>query len=224
MSRKILFIAPHPDDETLGCGGTILRHQECGDRLYWLIVTQMSKRSIWPSEVVEKRANEIKKVASIYEFEKTVELGLDSTSLDAIPMSRIVESISSVVNDIKPDTIFVNAPFDIHTDHQIVFQATMSSVKNFRCKSVQEILLYETLSETEYCPPLGVNGFQPNTFVDITPWLAQKTSIMSLYETEVMSPPGPRNDDVIAALARYRGSRISVDFAEAFMSIFRIYR
>ena len=219
--NKVLVIAPHPDDETLGCSGTLLKHRSSGDETHWLILTNISTRDGWKSEKVNLRQEEIKKVSKAYGFKSVMKLDFPTMKLDTIPISELVNKISNAIKKVKPHFIYLNDQNDIHTDHQIVFKAVMSSVKSFRHSYIRRILNYETLSETEFAALSdGDYGFQPNVFVDITKFFEQKCKIMLEYTSEVMDPPYPRSLDVIEALAKYRGSRIGVKYAEAFSLLY----
>lgn len=222
MSNKILVIAPHPDDETLGCGGTLLKHKANGDEIYWLIITNISEECGWGKERVKTRQEEIRQVAKSYGFEKYYDLKLPTTKLDELSFGDIIPKISQVFNEVKPYTVYVNNRSDIHTDHKIVFQAVMSCSKNFRYPFIKRILMYETLSETEFAPALAENTFIPNVFIDISDFFEKKMEIMNVYESEIMEEPFPRSLSTIEALARYRGSRIGVKYAEAFQLLLEI--
>jgi len=215
--KKILFIATHPDDETLGCGGTILKHKKNGDEIYWLIITNISENYGYTKDCVNKREIEINQVAEKFEFNEVFNLNLPTTQLDEIPISQIISKISSVIKQIEPNTIYLNNRSDIHTDHQTVFQSVMSCTKNFRYPFIKRILMYETLSETEFAPALPENCFIPNVFIDISDYFDKKIEIMKLYESEVMLSPMPRSVGTIQNLAALRGSRIGVEYAESFM-------
>ena len=218
--NKILIIAPHPDDETLSSGGTLLKHRSTGDEIHWLIITNISEKDGWGIEKSIERQEEIKKVSKAYGFKSIHKLDFPTMKLDSIPMSTLGERVSNIISKIRPHIIYLNDENDIHTDHQISFKASMSSVKSFRHPYIQRILMYETLSETEFTAPLEGKAFQPNVFVDITNYFEQKCSIMLEYTSEVMEPPFPRSIDVIEALAKYRGSRIGVKYAEAFSLLY----
>ena len=139
---KILVISPHPDDETLGCGGTILKHKDMGDKIYWLIITNIVVKNGWDKDIVEKRQKEIETVAKMYDFEKTFKLDYPTAKLDTIPMQEIIESISKVIFEIKPEVIYLPNRSDVHTDHQITFKAAYSCTKNFRYPFIKKILMY----------------------------------------------------------------------------------
>ena len=218
-SKKILIISPHPDDETLGVGGTILKLKENSNFIYWLIITGMNEKLGFSKEKILSREKEIEKVAEIYKFEDVFKLNFPTTRLDTIPMVDLVSKISDCIYKIKPEIIFVNNKSDIHTDHKITFQAVISATKPFRANFIKKILMYETISETDTLTSLSENIFPPNIYVDISNYIEKKLKIMSTYKSEIMNYPLPRSLDSIKALARYRGSQIGVEYAEAFMLV-----
>jgi len=218
--KKVLVVAPHPDDETLGSGGTLLKHKSKGDQIHWLILTGITEDRAWKNEQVEKRRLEIEKVTNAYAFNSVHKLNFPTTTLESIPMKELVENISSVMEKVQPNVVYLNHHKDIHTDHQIGFKAVMSSSKNFRHPYIERILMYETLSETEFAGSLPGNEFQPNVFSDITNYFEEKCKIMRIYKSEMMKPPYPRNIETIEALAKLRGSRIGCKYAESFMLLF----
>lgn len=218
--RKILFVAPHPDDEALGCGGAILKHKNEGDEIYWLIVTNIDTANGWPEERVKSRQKEIEQVAGEFGFQETIKLDFPTTKLDAIPVSDMVGAISKVMSRIQPNTVYLPNRSDVHTDHHVVFQSVWSCTKNFRYPFVKKVLMYEALSETEFAPALHETIFIPNVFIDITPYFERKIEISKIYDSEIMDSPMPRSLDAIEALAKLRGSRIGKKYAEAFCLIY----
>jgi N-acetylglucosamine malate deacetylase 1 len=220
--KNVLVVSVHPDDETIGCGGTILKHKEKGDKINWLIITGPTKNHPYDfsEELIVNRQNEIGLVGLKYNFDKVFNLGLPTQLLDEIDFREIVGSIDKVVNQIKPEIIYLINRSDVHSDHRVAFQAVYVCTKNFRKPFIEKILMYETLSETEFSPALLENVFIPNVFVDISAYIDKKLEIMSVYKSEVMPDNLPRSYNAIKALAAYRGSRIGVNYAEAFMLLF----
>ena len=215
--RKVLFVAPHPDDETLGCGGTILRHKAEGDNVCWLIVTGISEAMGFTPEKVSLREKEIKTVAGLYHVDSLHNLRLPTTRLDDFPMAELIEKIGAVFQQIQPEIVYMPYRGDVHTDHKIVFDAVASCTKWFRYGSIKRILAYETLSETDFEINPEFNGFRPNVFIDITPYLEKKLEIMRIYEGELGDFPFPRSEEAIRALASLRGAAAGCKAAEAFM-------
>lgn len=215
--KKVLVIAPHPDDETLGCGGTLLKHKNSGDNIYWMIVTTIRSENGCSEEDVQKRQKEIHQVANMYGFEKIFTLDFPTTMLDTISYNDLIAKMSIVIQEVKPSIVYLPNRSDVHTDHQVTFRAAISCCKNFRAPFISKILMYECLSETEFAPALRENAFIPNVFVDIGEYFHRKLEIFKIYDSEVMKSPFPRSIETVTSLAQYRGSRISKKYAEAFM-------
>ncbi len=215
--KKVLVISVHPDDETLGCGGTLLKLARQGHKINWCIVTCMSENAGYSRKEIVQRDNEIKKVGKIYEFNRVDKLNFEAAALDTLDMKMVINPLSKLIGDIKPDTLFMPFKWDVHSDHRIVFDAVWSCVKSFRSPFIKTILMMETLSETEMAPPIASNWFVPNFFVDISPFLEKKIEIMELFKSEIHPSPFPRSAENIRALARFRGGSINCNYAESFM-------
>ena len=192
MKDRVLVVAPHPDDETLGCGGTLMRLHKQGAELTWMIVTGISE-----------------------EFSSVVNLRLPTARLDTIPMSELIDAFSKVFDSTQPEQVFLPSRLDVHTDHRMVFDAAAACTKWFRNPSVRRVLAYETISETGF----GLNTeliFHPNYFVDISDFLDRKVEAVSIYKSEVGDFPFPRSVEAIRALAAVRGAASGFAAAEAF--------
>jgi N-acetylglucosamine malate deacetylase 1 len=220
LCKKILIIAPHPDDETLGAGGTILKHIAAGDKTHWLIITDILPEHGWEREQITSRQKEIDHVAKQYGFEGVHKLGFPTTKLDEIPMREIIASIAAVILAIKPAVIYLQNRSDIHSDHRVAFEAIIACTKSFRSPFIERVLMYETITETDFSPPLHERQFIPNSFVDISKYLEKKVDILKTYKSEMMEPPLPRSLNNVRHLAHYRGSRIGAMAAEAFQLIY----
>ena len=221
---KVLVISPHPDDETLGCGGTILRHVRNGDEVSWVIVTSVFVEHGFTPERVESRTREIDQVRNMFGFTKIYQLGFPTTQLSTIGETKIIDALREVFNEERPAIIYLPNRTDAHSDHKMVFDATMACSKPFRSPSVKMILMYECLSETEFASALREKVFIPNYFIDITAYLDKKIEIMRTYESELKEHPFPRSERNIRALATFRGAQSGVDSAEAFMLIRQIWK
>lgn len=215
--KKVIVVAPHPDDETLGGGGTLLRHKEQGDELNWLIVTDITQEADLYIKKLYSREKEIEKVANMYGFKSVYNLKWPTTRLDALPMADIVDSIGSVFKEVRPEIVYLPYPGDIHTDHKVVFNAVASCTKWFRFDSVKRVLAYETLSETDFAINPHDNCFCPNVFIDISKYLETKIEIMKVYADELNGFPFPRSEQAIRALAALRGAAAGCRSAEGFM-------
>lgn len=217
---RVLVIAPHPDDETLGCGGSLLKHQANGDSLSWLVATRGHEPQ-WSAELLEQKENEISAVANAYGFENTLRLNFPTIKLDNLSLDEVIGAIRDAINDAAPDCVYLNHFGDVHSDHRVVFEATMSVLKPFyhNQHGVKRVLSYEILSSTDALPPHPARAFVPNVFTDVTEFLERKLEIMSLYQSELQPFPLPRALDSLRGLARYRGATIGAQFAEAFMLV-----
>jgi len=150
MNNSILIVAPHADDETLGCGGTILRFIQEGYQVHWLIVTDMSVTSGFSLSDIKKRDKEIKKVFEAYQFSSLHRLRFPPAQLETIPKRELIKAISRVMFQIKPSQVFTPYRNDVHSDHEIVFDLVTSVTKVFRYPFVKKIYAYETISETDF--------------------------------------------------------------------------
>ena len=215
--NKILVIAVHPDDESLSCGGTLLKHKAGGDALYWLIVTSMKEECGFEKGAVEARRKEIEKVSSMYGFDEVYDLDFPTMQLDVIPFNKLIGSISDVFGEVEPNIVYLPFKGDVHTDHQVAFRAAYSCTKSFRYPSIKKIAMAETLSETEFAIGIKEDSFIPNMFVDITDFIERKIEIINIYKNEIGSHPFPRSERNIRALATFRGATAGCEYAEGFM-------
>jgi N-acetylglucosamine malate deacetylase 1 len=217
---NVLAISAHPDDETLGCGGTLLRHRSQNDTISWVVSTQAHSPQ-WPLELIERKATEVATVANAYSIERLFKLGLPTIRLDTVPLEEVIQGLRRVIEEIRPEVVYLPHYGDVHTDHYFVFQGALSVLKAFYMRSlgVKRILSYETLSSTEAAAPLPYRAFVPNAYVDITTYMDRKLEIMSLFSSECQPDPLPRGPAAIRALARYRGATVGVEYAEAFMLV-----
>jgi len=195
----------------------MLRHIDQGDDVYWLIVTHISVELGFSEEKVERREREIREVAAAYGVENTINLGFPTTRLDVQPMSKMVDAVGEVFQWIEPEKVYVPYRNDIHTDHAAVFDAVTSCTKWFRYPSVQRVLAYETLSETDFSMGSVAETFSPNVFVDVEGHIEKKVDIMQIYQGEMGTHPFPRSESAIHSLATLRGAASGFRAAEAFM-------
>lgn len=215
--NRVLVIAPHPDDETLGCGGSILRHKSKGDEIYWLIVTVATNDFGYSSEKILERTREIKVVSDAYGFSAVYQCGFPTTRLDTIPMSDIIKRFSEIFHAIKPNIVYVPYGGDVHTDHHVVFNAASACMKWFRFPTVKRALAYETVSETDFSLNFESNAFRANVFIDVSVFLEKKIEIMKIYSDELGAFPFPRSEEAIRAQVTLRGAASGLMAAEAFM-------
>ncbi|HEU4609736.1 MAG TPA: PIG-L deacetylase family protein [Chitinophagaceae bacterium] len=214
--NKIIVISAHPDDEVLGVGGTLLKHVSKGDEVYWLIVTNLFESQGFSPERIAARQSEIEKVATMLGVKKTFKLDYPTMSLTSGSLLKLVPDISAIFQEIKPEIIYCLNRSDAHSDHRVLFDATVACTKSFRYPYIKQVLMYECISETEFAPALPEKAFIPNYFVDISAFIEQKLEIMKVYASELGDHPFPRSLENIRALAHFRGASVGVAYAEAF--------
>jgi LmbE family N-acetylglucosaminyl deacetylase len=215
---NVLAIAVHPDDETLGCGATLLKHARGGDVLHWVVVTAATVAGYGEAAIAEQRA-QVEAVERAYPFASVTWLGLPTTRLDTLPLDDLSVPIRQAVERIRPETVYLPNRSDAHSDHRQVFQASAAVLKSFylRRLGVKRVLMCETPSETDAAPPLAEAAFVPQVYVDVSDTLRRKLEILSLYASEVQPGFLPRSLSTVEAVARARGGVIGVEHAEAFM-------
>jgi LmbE family N-acetylglucosaminyl deacetylase len=214
--NRILAVAPHPDDETLGCGGALLRHRRAGDELHWLIATEMTPETGYAPARIKARDAEIRKVSARYGFKSVTRLGFGTGALDALELSVLVGAFSRAFRAAAPDVVYLPHRGDPHSDHRIVFDCAAACTKAFRFPSIRRVLSYEALSETDFSLDPAY-AFKPNVFIDIGGQLEGKIQIMRLYRGELGTHPFPRSEASLRALATLRGAAAGFKAAEAFL-------
>lgn len=217
MTKKVLVLAPHPDDESLGCGGTLLKHQAMGDEIHWCIATSMDDSADYSEQQKLERSQVILDVSQRYAFNSVIALNFKPAELDAIPTKDLLQPLKTMLEQLKPNIVYLPYAFDVHSDHQILFKAMISATKSFRAPYIEKILCYETLSETDFAlSPLNIQ-FQPNVFVDISRFAEKKYQILDLYAAEFKAHPFPRSIEAVKALGTLRGAQARCVVAEAFV-------
>jgi N-acetylglucosamine malate deacetylase 1 len=214
---RVLAISAHPDDETLGCGGTLLRHRAEGDTLGWLIATRV-RGPRWSAEIAEAKETEIRVVAEAYGMGDVLRLDHPATGLADVAQAELMEEIRDSVRAFKPSVVYTVHGGDVHSDHRALHAAVTAVLKSFHMRDlgVSRVLTFETLSSTDAAPQEAATAFLPQIYRDITPYLEQKIAVARLYATEMQPEPKPRTESAVRALARYRGSTVGVPYAEAF--------
>jgi LmbE family N-acetylglucosaminyl deacetylase len=214
-NKKILVIAAHPDDEVLGCGGTLLKHATNNDKILLLFATdgESSRRS--GSKKILYRKKQASKVARIINAQTPVFLNFPDNQLDKINILEIAKIFANIVHRFKPDIIYTHHYNDLNIDHRLTFEATMIACRPLVESSVTEIYCFEILSSTGW---RGISNlaFKPNVYVDIKDYIRKKIDLMKIYEKEIRPSPHPRSVESINARAISRGSEVSLSYAESF--------
>jgi len=214
----VLVVAPHPDDEILGCGGVMARHAAAGDEVYVAIVTRGAPELYSAEQVTQTRA-ELKQAHDVLGVKSVQYLDFPAPRMDTVPRHTVADAIRRVIRQWKPHAMYVPHFGDMHFEHGLTYEACLVAARPHGEVTVRRILAYETLSETEWGPPISGQAFQPTVYVDIAPFLPKKLAAMACMKTQLFPAPHSRSLENLEALAKLRGSTISASAAEAFMLV-----
>ncbi len=220
---KILAIAPHNDDETLGCGGTLAKHVKKGHDVYVAIFTSISEDSpiMTPNkELVRKETKQAMKILGI-DFKNVIFKDLPNALLPDIEMYKINKEVFEVIHKVKPDILYLPFMKDLHNDHRLITYAAQVAARSTTQvgRNIKEIYMYETLSETHWNIDSVEGGFLPNVYIDITGFLTAKLKAIKAYKSQLKIHPDARSVKALSALATLRGSIVGMREAEAFVLV-----
>jgi LmbE family N-acetylglucosaminyl deacetylase len=223
MSDAVVVIAAHPDDEVLGCGGTLARLALEGRPVHVLLVSDGQTSRVVdagqpPVEATLQARNAAARAACAILGGTSVEmLGLPDNRLDGVELLDVVRHIEVFVQRHRPSLLLTHHSGDVNIDHRLVHDAVISACRPQPGHPVKELLFFEVPSSTEWRPSGSLNSFNPNYFVDITKALPKKLEALNAYAEELRAFPHPRSIKAITALAQWRGAMVGVEAAEAFM-------
>lgn len=221
--KRVLVIAAHPDDEVLGCGATMARHVQLGDEVHVVILAEgatsrderrdRDQRMSDLSQLAEAahKANEILGVTSLTMHD------FPDNRMDSVDLLDIVKTVESCMDRIKPDIVYTHHTGDVNIDHRCTHDAVVTACRPFPQQSAHILLFFEVPSSTECRPPGSAQPFMPNWFVDISCTLSCKVKALQEYATEMRPWPHSRSYEAVEALARWRGTSVGVEAAEAFV-------
>ena len=213
--KRVLVVAPHPDDETLGVGGTIAKYSAQGDEVFVLMVSGHLP-PIYSRKAYEETVSEAYSAFSVLGVEKSEFLEIPATMIGDQPLHEVNGRISKVVNDFNPHMMLCPYP-DRHIDHRLVFDSVMVATRPVGVgKDIKIVAAYETLSETHWNAPHIEPNFTPNWVVDITEQIENKLEAVKCYESQVSDFPGPRSIEAVEALAKFRGTQAGFAYGEGF--------
>lgn len=217
-----LVIAPHPDDEVLGVGGTLARLADEQRQTVVVVVTRGGP-PLFEEHIVETARAEAREAHALLGVHETIFLDFPAARLDEVPHHELNAALQAVVRRVAPSSVFVPFRGDVHLDHQLIFDSAMVAVRPVAGCSVTEVLAYETLSETNWHAPRGITAaFIPDCWVRIEAQLERKLDAMRAFRTQLRAFPSERSLEALEALARLRGATVGVPAAEAFMTIRRV--
>lgn len=211
----LLVLAPHPDDEVLGVGGTIARCAGEGISVVVAIVTK-GYPPRFDEELIAAGRREARVAHELLGVKETLYLGLPAAELDQVPHADLNERLGAVVREVAPDRIFVPFAGDLHVDHQRIFLSALVAARPVGA-ATPDVLAYETLSETNWNAPYLAPAFAANCFVDITATLERKLEALAAYRSQLQPFPHERSLEAVRALAISRGAQVGLAAAEAFV-------
>jgi len=217
MNNRILVIAPHADDEIIGCGATIAKHIDDGDDVFIVIATNAAYGApeFYTEDAVQIVRKEALNAHKLLGVKETLFLDFPAPALNAYPEYKISLKISSIIDKYKPSFLYIPHPGDIHQDHKAIYRASLVSARPQGNIKICNIYCYETLSETEWTP-MQEKPFVPNHYVNVTDYFNKKIEAMNCYKSQIKDFPHTRSIESFESLAKFRGSTIGVHKAEAF--------
>jgi len=223
MSKQILVVAAHPDDEVLGCGGTMARHASNGDKVHVLFMSAGvgSRENVKNDEINERRIC-AKQASKILGSQSPQFLNFPDNRMDSIALLDVVKSIELVIQEIGPDVVYTHHIGDLNIDHQITHKAVLTACRPQPESSVKEIYSFEVLSSTEWQTP-GYHPFIPNVFVNIKEHMVSKSEALQIYGEEMQKSPHSRTIKNSIRLNTIRGNSVGMDFSEAFSLVRKVY-
>ena len=213
--KRILVVAPHPDDETLGVGGTIAKYSEQGHEVTVLVVSGHLP-PLYPPEAYDATVMESREAFAVLGVAHSHFLAIPATLIGAEPSHVVNQRIGDVVRNVAPHVVLCPYP-DRHVDHRLVFDSVMVATRPVgAARSIELLAAYETLSETHWNAPHIEPAFVPNYVVDITAQIDRKVAALNCYGSQVSPYPGPRSIAACKALAQFRGTQAGFAFGEGF--------
>lgn len=216
---KVLVIAPHPDDEVLGAGGTIHRLAQTGNEVTVAIATK-GWAPLFPDEQVTQVRTEAQAANKLLGVRAVRFMDLPVTRLHTLPEHELNAAFDRLILDEQPAWVFLPFAGDRHEDHRQVFDASLVALRPLASRGfVKRVLCYETVSETHWAAPRIEPAFEPQLWFDITDHLAAKLAAMRAYASQVRPAPDARSAEAVTALATWRGSVMGMPAAEAFVLV-----
>ncbi|MEE8059480.1 MAG: PIG-L deacetylase family protein [Pseudomonadales bacterium] len=219
---RVLIVAAHPDDEVLGCGGTIARHIDEGDDICVIFLAdgEASRISIPETllspNTLQKRRSAAKSACGVLGVENLQFFDFPDNGMDTVPLLKVTQCVEAVVNEYRPETVYTHHGGDLNIDHRICHQAVITACRPMPGSAVKEILTFEVLSSTEWSSPSIGPAFNPNCYIDINATFEKKLDALRCYDDEMRDFPHSRSYENVKHLAAYRGGSTGINLAEAF--------
>ena len=223
MKRTILVLAPHNDDETLGCGATIAKHVDIGDDVFVSTLTSIDDGNpvMKPNkEIIRAETMEAMSILGVPQ-KNVIFKDLPNVLLNDIPMHVVNKVVHDVIEQVSPDVLYVPFMYDLHKDHRQILYAAQVAARTCTPtgRKIKEIFMYKTLSETHWNVDHTEGGFLPNVFNNIEKYIELKVRAVQAYKSQLKMYPDVRCVEAIRALALFRGSVMGMEHAEAFVLV-----
>ncbi|MEQ3511902.1 PIG-L deacetylase family protein [Pseudoalteromonas sp. BZB3] len=217
--KSVLVVAPHADDEILGCGGVIAKHLEAGDKVYIAVMTNaaVGAPELFSPESIENIRAEAKRSHDLLGVTDTIYYDFPAPQLEQYPQYKIASALNKLIREKQIDTLFIPHKGDLHLDHGVIYNACLVAARPVPGQCVKHIYAYETLSETEWGHPTAEAVFVPRKYIALSEYqFEQKLAAMSCFESQLKDFPNTRSLEAIRNLAGLRGATVGVNYAEAF--------
>ena len=223
---NVLVLAAHPDDEVLGCGGTMARLAAEGHRVSVAILGQGAASRFAPGSAeaaaevaaLQDRSQEAGRILGVAEV---LHFGLPDNRFDSLDLLDVVKLVEGVADTVRPEVVYTQHGGDLNVDHAVTFRAAMTAFRPLPGSAVRELFAYEVASSTEWAFGQFGPAFAPDTFVDVAAHLDRKLAALAAYEGELRPFPHPRSERAVRAQAEWRGATVGVAAAEAFATVWR---
>ncbi len=216
----VVIVAAHPDDEVLGCGGTIAMLSEVHEVHILLLgeggTSRFASREDANGRTVERLATAAKSAAAILGAQSVETDRLPDNRFDQVALLDIVKRIERIIERVRPDIVYTHHPGDLNIDHRITFEAVLTATRPLPGRCVHELYTFEIASSTEWAFQRIKPSFVPNVFVDISRTLERKLKAMEQYEDEMRMFPHPRSAEGLRTIARRSGTVVGREYVEAF--------
>lgn len=223
MSNKILVVAAHPDDEILGCGGTIAAHASAGDEVHIVLMAEgLTSRGARRDAAAQR--TELNELADVARKANTL-LGARTVTLHDLPDNRmdsmdrldVIKLVEGDIARVQPDIVYTHHAGDLNIDHRIIHESVLTACRPQPGHRVRSLLFFEVASSTEWMPATSAPYFAPNWFVDISATLELKLQALQCYQSEMRAWPHARSIEALQHLAHWRGASVGTQAAEAFI-------
>lgn len=222
MNNRVLIVAAHPDDEVLGCGGTILKHISRADSVRILIMAEgltsrdLTRDSVGHKEELARLHESSAQAAKCLGAEGTRLCSFPDNRMDSVDLLDVVKEVEKEIEIFKPNIIYTHHAGDVNIDHRVTHDAVVTACRPMPGCSIETLLFFEVLSSTEWQSPSPDRIFAPDWFVDIGDKLDKKLDALHCYASEMREYPHSRSYEGVKALAAYRGISAGCEYAEAF--------